>query len=242
MLESYRLRYEDLYQRHWWWRVRADLIERELDRLHPKAGWKRILDVGCGNGLFFDRLRRFGKVEGVEPETALLDPSGRWYDAIQAVPFDTHYRPAHRYDVILMLDVLEHMAEPAAALRHAVSLLEPGGFAVITVPAFNWLWTRHDELNEHVQRFNRKSFRQLANSAGLRIIREAYLFQWLVPAKLLIRARERLGRGAPQPPTVPPRPINWLLTALSRAEAAVCAPLGLPFGSSLLISGTAGEA
>jgi 2-polyprenyl-3-methyl-5-hydroxy-6-metoxy-1,4-benzoquinol methylase len=233
---AYAAHYAELYRRHWWWRVREAVILAELRRLRPPTGWQRILDVGCGDGLFFDRLAEFGAVEGVEPDTALLDPAGPWRSAIHAVPFDERFRPPDRFDVILMLDVLEHLEHPEAALRHALTLLTKGGVVVITVPALQWLWTRHDDLNHHVMRYDRRSMRRLARAAGLRIVRERYLFQWLVPVKLAVRALEAIRPAKSELPGIPPEPINRLLTAITRLESEVASRIPFPLGNSLLVS------
>lgn len=229
-------RYRDLYQRHWWWRAREAAILAELRRLPPRAeGGRRILDVGCGSGLFFERLQPFGAVEGVEPERSLAENAGRWREAIHPVPFDERFRSEQPFDVILMLDVLEHLERPDAALQHAVRLLAPGGQVLITVPAFAWLWTRHDALNRHVRRYDRLALRTVARAAGLRVIRERFLFQWLVPVKLLTRVWESVRAGSPTPPTVPIAPVNRLLYWWCRMELAVAARLPIPFGGSLLV-------
>lgn len=239
MDSAYAAHYAELYHRHWWWRAREAAILAELRRLRPPTGWQRILDVGCGDGLFFDRLAEFGEVEGVEPDTALLDPAGPWRRAIHAVPFDEGFRPANRFDVILMLDVLEHLEKPEAALRHALSLLTRGGIVVITVPALQSLWTRHDDLNHHIMRYDRRSMRRLASAAGLRILRQRYLFQWLVPVKLAVRALEAIHPPRRRLPRIPPEPINGLLAAITRLESEVALRVSLPLGNSLLVSGTA---
>jgi len=234
---SYALKYRDLYRRHWWWRVREDVILRELRHLRPEGRWGRILDVGCGDGLFFDRLSALGTVEGVEPDLTLLDAAGPWRHAIHAVPFDARFAPNHRFGLVLMLDVLEHLDEPEAALGHAVHLLAPEGVLLATVPAHQWLWTRHDDMNRHVRRYDRRSFRALANRSGFEITRERYLFQGLVPAKLVVRALEALHPGEPTLPRLPPRPVNEIVRAIVGAEQAVNAVVSMPFGSSLLVIG-----
>ena len=236
---GYGARYEDLYRRHWWWRAREAAILLELRRQSPKGGFRRILDVGCGNGLFFDRLRELGEVEGVEPDTALLDPRGPWRHAIHAVPFDDGFLPGHRFDAILMLDVLEHLDDPAAALHHAVELLAPGGVILCTVPAFQWLWTSHDVLNHHRRRYNRREFRELARQGGMKISSERYLFQWLVPAKLAVRWLEHLRNSPPRPPTVPPEPLNSALRIVSRIQERVTSVIRVPWGGSLMVTGSA---
>jgi SAM-dependent methyltransferase len=167
----------------------------------------------------------------------MLDPQGPWRAAIHAGPFDETFHPAHRYDVILMMDVIEHMDRPDQAVRHALELLEPQGHLLVTVPAFSWLWTRHDELNHHLRRYNRRGLRDLLRDAGLVIERERFLFQWVVPAKLLVRMWERVHRAPPRPPSVPVAPVNGLLWAMTRAELAIAMRLPIPFGSSLLMIG-----
>jgi hypothetical protein len=136
-----------------------------------------------------------------------------------------------------MLDVLEHLDDPAGALRHALSLLEPDGVFLATVPAFRSIWTTHDDLNEHRTRYTKATMRSLAAAGGLRIDRLEYFFHWTYPVKLAQRAVEALTRPAPAPAAVPPGPINAVLRWLSSAERAVVGPLHLPFGSSLLVVG-----
>jgi len=234
---SYGREYRELYRHHWWWRVREGEILREIRTLRPPSGWHHLLDIGCGDGLFFDQLTRFGTVEGIEPDSALLDPAGKWRSAIHAVPFDERFQPPHRFDVILMLDVLEHLEDPEQALRHAVRLLAPGGYVLCTVPALQWIWTRHDDLNRHFRRYDRHSLRALARAAGLDILRERYLFQWLVGAKLLLRGMERLVPGEPSPPGIPPRPLNAFLKVVTTIEQRINRVVSMPFGSSLLVVG-----
>ena len=158
---------------------------------------------------------------------------------ITVAPFDERFRPGKRYAVILMLDVLEHIADPAPALSHALSLLEPGGTFLATVPAFDALWTSHDDINHHYRRYTKRTFRALACEAGLRVDLERYFFHWTFPAKLAARAAEAVVRPVPAPPRIPPGWINESLFALSRLEQRTLGRASLPFGSSLLVAGRA---
>jgi 2-polyprenyl-3-methyl-5-hydroxy-6-metoxy-1,4-benzoquinol methylase len=237
---EYGARYRELYQRHWWWRARESVVLEALNRHRPPAGWRTVLDVGCGDGLLFDALARLEGVqliEGVEPARALVSPDGRHASRIHVVPFDTSFDVGRRYSLILMLDVLEHLADPVAALRHALSLLEPDGVFLATVPAFRALWTRHDDLNHHYARYDKQSMRDVANRAGLRIDEARYFFRWTALAKLAARLIEAVVPGEPSSPMVPPAPINFALYTVSRLEHRVAGALPLPFGSSLLVVG-----
>ena len=77
-----------------------------------------------------------------------------------------------------MLDVLEHLAHPGDALRHAIDLLRPNGGFIATVPAFNVVGTNHDELNHHVVRYTKSSFRRWRREAAWRSWKNAILYHW----------------------------------------------------------------
>ena len=204
---------------------------------HGSGRLRSILDVGCGDGLLFDAalaLPGVEHIEGVEPEVALLNPTGKHRGRIHAGPFDSSFTPPHKFSAILFLDVLEHLENPDAALRRAATLLEPGGFILVTVPAFMALWTRHDELNHHVTRYKRSTLEDLARRSGLSIGESRYLFQWTAAAKLATRAVEAVTAGAPESPRVPPAPVNRALYLITRAEERLLGRLPMPFGSSLL--------
>jgi 2-polyprenyl-3-methyl-5-hydroxy-6-metoxy-1,4-benzoquinol methylase len=237
---QYGARYRELFERHWWWRARERLIVDALQAHRPPAGWGNVLDVGCGDGLFFGTLAQLDGVtlvEGVEPTRELVSPDGPHAARIHVRPFDVSFDPGRRYSLVLMLDVLEHLADPVTALRHALALLEPGGVFLATVPAFRALWTRHDDLNHHHRRYDKRSFRALANAAGLRIDEARYFFHWTAVAKLVTRIVEAIIPGEPRPPSVPPTSINAALLALSHFEQRLTAGLPMPFGSSLLVVG-----
>jgi SAM-dependent methyltransferase len=234
---KYGERYRELFEKHWWWRARTQLILDLLRRVRPERGWVNILDIGCGDGLFFPELSKFGDVEGVEPSAELVSASNPYRNRIQICPFDDNFRPAKRYSLILMLDVLEHLEDAVGALRHALELLEPGGTFVATVPAFMALWTNHDDLNHHYIRYTKSTFRRVALEAGLHIEEDRYLYHWTCPVKLAIRLRERLFPTEPVPAQVPPKIVNEVLYEISRLEQKILTPLSLPFGSSLLVTG-----
>jgi 2-polyprenyl-3-methyl-5-hydroxy-6-metoxy-1,4-benzoquinol methylase len=183
---EYGRQYRRLYEEHWWWRARETEIVNVLRSVRPPNGWPRILDIGCGDGLFFDRLSEFGAtIEGIEPAADLVSDNPARRGRIFVRPFDDAFQ-RDPYGLIVMLDVLEHLADPVAALSHALSLLDPSGTMVITVPAFRLLWTSHDEMNQHVTRYTKSSFAALARQTGFRIDRAEYFFHWTFPIRLAL--------------------------------------------------------
>lgn len=241
MDQAYAIEYRELYQRHWWWRSREEEILQQLDDLLADSSDNTILDVGCGDGLFFEKLRKFGTVTGVEADPNTMTPDGRWRNQIYCQMFDQQFQPGRQFDAILMLDILEHMPDPESALKHTRSLLTKNGFLIATVPAFNSLWTSHDDLNHHVIRYTKKTFLPLIKSGGFNPIQSRYLFHWTCPVKLAIRLKERLFGATPTPPQVPSTLVNQVCLGLSKLEQATISRLPMPFGSSLMVIATSDE-
>jgi 2-polyprenyl-3-methyl-5-hydroxy-6-metoxy-1,4-benzoquinol methylase len=233
---EYAAKYGELYKGHWWWRAREIIILEVIRELLPASGWHHILDVGCGDGLFFGQLLTLGDVEGVEPDASIVRNDGPYRSRIHTVPLEPDFLPQSRYSLILMLDILEHLSDPTAALRHAAQLLTPNGIIICTVPAFNVLWTSHDTLNRHYARHTKRSVRALMQVASLEIVRESYLYQWVFAAKLIRRVFEHLVKARPSVPHIPCQWINTLFIHMTLAEYRLLSPLPVPFGSSLLVA------
>jgi SAM-dependent methyltransferase len=232
MNEQYAAAYPELYRSHWWWRVREEILLRKIGSILGGVRHARILDVGCGAGLFFDALEPFGRLEGIESDPAAVAQSGKWKNHIMVGELDDSYKPAAPFDLILMLDVLEHISKPDQLLRRAARILAPGGRILMTTPAFNWLWTTHDELNHHVTRYTAGEMRSTVQRAGLVTLENGYMFQSLVVPKLIVRAKEALTSVPARIPRIPSPALNRAIQAWFRQEYAVAG--WLPFGGSVL--------
>jgi len=211
MEHDYGAAYRDLYERHWWWRAREAMLVAELRRLRPPDGFGDILDIGCGDGLFFDKLREFGKPQGVEPDATLVSEDTRRRSEVHVGTLDD-FHPVTRFGLIVMADVLEHVQDDAAFLARAIELLRKDGLILATVPALPFLWTAHDEVNHHYRRYTRASFRALAAHAGAEVIAMRWWFRWTLPLRLGAKlARPRAQTIA----SIPRAPVNAMLERLS---------------------------
>lgn len=234
MDESYGAVYARLYRTHWWWRAREAYLSQLLTRHLAPGEAGEALDFGCGDGLFMDVLARFGTPSGIEPHGELLDPNGKWRNRIAATPLTEETSQRGRYGLVVALDVLEHLEQPEAAVAELVRRTRPGGLWVVTVPAFQSLWTSHDDLNQHVKRYRRHDLAALLRGGGLEVLDVRYLFAWPAAAKLLVRAKEAIFGAVPSSPRVPPAALNALLYALCRAEQTLFGVVPPPFGSSVV--------
>lgn len=239
MQTSYSGQYVDLWRRHWWWRSRHALVMRVVSQLlshrAPSLPRPRILDIGCCGGVMFDELSRYGDVRGIEPDAQLAGAVSHWSGAVEETAFGREYQSDRQYDLVLMLDVLEHIEDDLGALEALCRLLPPGGAAVLTVPALMSLWSAHDVANRHFRRYDRCGLKRRLESAGLAVRSLHYFFGWPLP---LMYARRAIARSADDgyQVRVPVRPVNKLFQTLSALEHWGATRLGLPapVGSSLM--------
>jgi SAM-dependent methyltransferase len=237
MREDVRHETAAVEDRHWWFRGRRRIVARWLERL-PSGADRRILEIGCGSGGNLPLLARHGRVDALDTdETALGYARARGCAEVRAgsLPHDLPYAP-ESFDLVVMLDVLEHVDDDAASLRAARGLLKPGGAALVTVPAHRFLWSAHDDAHDHRRRYGRDELRDLARGARLSI---RYLSHFNAALFLPIAAVRLLTRGGAGSTglQVPPAPLNDLLAGLLGAERHLMPALTLPWGVSLLLVG-----
>ena len=232
---QYGAYYRRLYETHWWWRMRERWVLQAIRRANLGAGARNILDIGCGDALFFDQLARLGNVEGIEPDRDLVSLSNPYRKQITLGPFDASFQAGKRYGLILMLDVLEHMRDPQAALSHAASLLEDDGNLILTVPAYRLVWTNHDNINHHFTRYTKATLFPLLRESGLEVLESAYWFHWTFPVRLVQRAFEKAFHIPPCNPSIPGPFLNKTFMRFCAFEHAFLPPLGVPFGTSLFV-------
>lgn len=228
---DYCTTYRRLVREHWWWRARSARIANEVERLARPGERLSILEVGCADGYLFPLLERFGEVQGLEPDGNL---SGDTTDARIHRRTLENFDTEARFDLILMLDVIEHVHDDVELLTRARDLLRPGGHLLVTVPAFMRLWTSHDVLNDHRRRYDRASLAVALEAAALDARHIEYFFWALYPAKRLQHLLERLRPAAPTAPQLGNRHVNALAQGWFDLENRLAAHFRLPFGGSVL--------
>jgi SAM-dependent methyltransferase len=235
---EYELQTHRAEDRHWWYQGRRRVLERAIDRLGLPAG-ARILDAGCGSGRNMVELARHGSVTGVElsPPSAELARERGCGEVLECSVLDMPFDEGS-FDLTVSLDVIEHLQDDVAALRELRRVTRPGGALLVTVPAYQWLWSGHDEVNHHHRRYSRGTLLAAAESAGWREERHTHFNSLLLPIAILLRALERLRPATTKSSLdlwVPPAPLNWALRQPLRLEGAAIGHGGsIPAGLSLL--------
>jgi len=221
---------------YWWHRARQMIVHRVLRRHAPAAA--RILDLGCGTGATTASLRGFGPVLGLDVgREALVRARERNLPVVRSSAARLPVPPG-AFDVVVALDVLEHLDDDVAAAREIRLALAPGGLLLATVPAYSWLWSNHDIALGHRRRYARRQLLEVLERAGFDVERCSYVMSAILPAAAAVRLAERLRPRARRPPEsgyLPvPSLLNSLLSHLVGLDGYLVRWLNLPFGLSVL--------
>lgn len=224
-----------LDQRHWWYRARrqvlASLIER---RVQPPAN-ARILEIGCGTGHNLEMLGRFGRVDAIEVDAAARAiAEQRLGRPILSSPLpQLEGVEEHAYDLVAALDVIEHIADDAAALIGIARRLKPGGKLLMAVPAHQWMWSAHDVVNHHQRRYSKAALKRLVEASPLRLESIGYLNSLLFPLAVAARMASKLRGKDDADVRLPAAPLNYVFERIFAAERALIGRVPLPPGLSL---------
>jgi ubiquinone/menaquinone biosynthesis C-methylase UbiE len=224
-------------QDHWWYRARRALVTQMLaGELPPTA---RVIDVGCGTG---DNLAALdsaagGPVVGVELSPYAIrhaprSPRGEVRVGVaraEHLPF-----PDACADLVTSMDVIEHLDDDAA-LADYHRVLRPGGKLLLTVPAYQWLWSDHDVWAAHRRRYSRRTLLAAVERGGFRPRRVTYFNSFLVPPAAVLRRTpaRHLVKGEQDEVGAASPTVDRLMTGLATVERRWARHRRVPFGLSI---------
>lgn len=221
---------------HWWYVARRRILSGLIaDKIKPAPG-ARILEIGCGTGHNFEMLGRFGHVDAIEiDEGARALAQERLGRSILTAPLPELTGIADgSYDMIALLDVLEHIGDDLASLTHIKRKLKPGGKILLTVPANPWMWSAHDVAHHHHRRYTKSGFAQVAQKAGLKIELLNHFNSLLFPVAAVARIIGKAMGKKTSDDQMPSPAINRILTGIFGLERHLVGQVPLPAGVSLV--------
>lgn len=246
---EYYEQYRQIELHHWWFQGRERLLKHLIRHWLPTKPAGRpvkILNVGCATGHSSEWLREFGEVDSIEYDTECAEM------ARQFTGMPIHQGTAEAlaygdgsYDLVTAFDVLEHIPRHQVAAAELMRVCAPGGLVLITVPAFQELWSEHDEINQHCRRYRLKEISGLfcSNDAGGTILKAGYFNFWLFPLVALVRLVQRaLKRSNNAPVSDFQRHrggmLSPLLMRLLASERRILSARGwsFPFGISAFVA------
>ena len=234
--------------KHAWFAGRTRAIQKYLDAELGTAGAadRLVLDVGSGAGNMAHHLAHYGHVIGLDNNMRPLAVADqRDVKVCQSIgdnmPFDDN-----SFDLVTLLDTVEHIPDEFGVFAECLRVLKPGGKLMVTVPAFMWLWSYNDEINEHQRRYTSPELRQKLEMSGFRVKRISYNNFFLFPAIAGIRLLRPYNPDLESPHLTEeeevyqvemepiPEPVNSILHAVGWLEAEMLQRFPLPFGTSVL--------
>lgn len=221
---------------HWWYRARRDVLASVIKRKVTLPADPRILEIGCGTGHNLAMLSRFGDVDAIEIDDHSREIAAKRLGRdVGASPLPALDGVADQsYDMVAILDVLEHVEDDRAALKAIARRLRPGGTILITVPQYPWMWSGHDVANHHFRRYTKVTLRAAIADAGLTLeLLQSFnslLFPLAAADRLVSKVTGRTGSDD----ALPPAPVNALFETIFGLERYLVGRVPMPPGVSLV--------
>jgi SAM-dependent methyltransferase len=226
----------DMEDRHWWFRSRRRVIWALVRRAGAPPS-PRILDAGCGTGRNLAEFARLGPVEGIDISPQAVEfcqrrgLRGVQLGDLEKLPFEEG-----RFDLLFATDVIEHLPDDGPALDELRRVASRNARLIITVPAYRWLWSRHDTSWHHHRRYTRSLLRERARSHGWQPIVGTYFYSTMLPPVAVVRLLQRVrsrGNGRSDLHLSPGGLNRWLELPVRGEAELIKRGASLPAGVSL---------
>jgi len=235
-IELYRIFFQ-IQKRHWWFVTKRKIVLNIISRHFTSRPESKVLDIGCGSGLMLNTLQDVGQTYGMDMSDEAINFSKEIFTGEVkkgALPEQIPYEEAF-FDLIIALDVIEHIDRDIDSLKAIRSCLATNGKAIFTVPAYMFLWSPFDDLNEHKRRYTLNELNAKLVQAGFTIEKISYYNTLLFPIVFAVRMfNSFFKRDGASEIEMPSRVINILLTRIFGLEKYLLNHINLPYGVSII--------
>jgi SAM-dependent methyltransferase len=242
MEEQLYHRFYEIEDKHWWFVARRTIINYLVTHSCNLQQGARMLDVGCGTGAVLAGLSKLYDTYGIDTsEVAIEYCRKRGLANVYACNLENFPHSSLHFDLIMMLDVIEHTDDELGTLHQAYDRLTPEGRILLTVPAYQFLWGPHDVMNKHKRRYTRKRLKIIMEQSGFVIEKLSYMNSILFPLALVQRGIQSFSAQRHKKLLViPPASINNLLKSIFTVEMHLLRVLSFPYGLTVLGIGRKG--
>lgn len=238
----------DLYEKEatYWWNVcKREMVSSLLGSIRPSEDGLpgRAIDIGCGAGYTAKSLEAHWRTVAVDLSQEAIQLSQRRgvrrLCQVDMTNFSLPFK-SQSFDLVLALDVIEHVEDDAHALAECRRILKDNGLLIVAVPAFMWLWSPWDDALGHLRRYTAPRLAKTIHRAGLSVKKLTYVFFFVFPIAVLVRGLKRLRQRDAlhySSDFIPiPRILNNALIRVGRLEQWIVTKLeaGFPFGLSVI--------
>lgn len=238
MKDSYHATIYTIDRFHWWYRVRRTIVHSLIKTyVLPERHKPSILDVGCGTGVLLSELSQYGESYGIDTSS-----SARMFCIDRGIKnvsegnvLDIGFQQ-NTLDLVLALDIIEHVDDDSRALAEIYRVLKPGGIAILFVPAYMYLWGTTDVFSEHKRRYTRPMLCERTQKTGFELLHSSYFNTFLFPFIALWRLSNRVFKFQKQSDMeVNGTIMNKLFYWIFFLESKLLRFVSFPFGVSILL-------
>jgi len=239
ILDSISIKTYSQHERKYWWFVgRRNTISKVLNQYLSGNNYN-ILDWGCGTGANFKMLEKFGNVLGIDASnTAINECKSKGIENVQFNEAIDTFKSKVSYDLFTNFDVLEHIEDDNKFSRNIHRHLKKGSFVLVTVPAYQFLWSKLDEIVGHKRRYKRSELVLKFENNGFNVLMASYFNTILSPVFIIIRLLQKISNKnqSLDDLIINVHPIiNNILKRILMIEGELVQKFSLPFGTSIIL-------
>ncbi len=233
--------YPELFEvedRHWWHQHKRQIVHKLIKVFAGKRG--KVLDIGAGTGRMLSELKQMGwQVKGVDTEKQAVKQSQRRGIELKLCDINKQSLPfkANSFELVLCLDTLEHLTNEVKALKEINRVTKPGGIIILTLPAYQWLYSYWDKMLGHKRRYSKQSLKKIIKAKNFNIEYLGYFSMFIFPLAILVRLIKKL-LGKIQISDFQTTPLSLVSTPVIRLfnyiERILITLISLPFGLSVI--------